>query len=222
MIEVALETSFRESSVALSVDGEITEVLLDPEHAHASELLPRLAELLEARGRSPREVDAVYVGVGPGSYTGLRVGIATALGLARGAGAALRGEASAEVLLHRELAPGERGTFLLDARQDELYFARYARTDDGLEELDAPRVLDPASAREALEQDAGPIFCDAGAPRAAQLEGELLARVRQGCTPRASALLVLGRSRLDARGTQSPDEVEPLYLREFKAKQRRR
>lgn len=222
MIEVALETSFREASVAVRVDGRLDETTLDPEGAHASELLPRLDELLRAHGAEPRRIDAVFVGVGPGSYTGLRVGIATALGLARGAEAELRGEPSAEVLLARELEPGQTGSYLLDARQGQLYFARYANEDGVLRELDAPGVLSPAEARAALGSDEGPIYCDAGAPLAAALEGSLAARVRQGVVPRASALLELASKRLGSLGPHAPQEVAPLYLREFQAKERRR
>lgn len=222
MIEVALETSFREASVAVRVDGQLAEASLDPEGAHASELLPRLDELLRAHGAEPRRIDAVFVGVGPGSYTGLRVGIATALGLARGAEAKLRGEPSAEVLLARELEPGQTGSYLLDARQDQLYFARYANEDGVLRELDAPRVLSPAEARAALRSDGGPIYCDAGAPLAAGLDGSLAARVRQGFFPRASALLELASKRLESLGPHAPQDVAPLYLREFQAKERRR
>ncbi len=222
MIEVALETSFRHSSVALRTPVGSEEVCLDPEIAHASALVPALQQMMQGRGLAPRDIDAVYVGLGPGSYTGLRVGVATALGIARGSEAAIRGEASGESLLWRELVPGEQGVYLLDARQEQFYFARYRRCDDEVEVLRAPCVLDAEAVRRELLGDDAAVFCDETALPAAQLEQSLGPRARVGLYPRASALLELASLRLAAQGGHDLLKLEPLYLRAFKAKQRRR
>lgn len=222
MIEVALETSFRSSSIALAYDSAVQEVRLDPEVAHASALLPTLQAMLAERRLSPRDIDAVYVGIGPGSYTGLRVGIATALGLARGARAALLGVPSGETLLWSELAPGCEGVYLLDARQSEFYFARYRRSEAGVEVLREPCVLDAASVRRELSADDAPIYCDATAVSAAELDEACASRAHCDSFPRAGALLELAARRFAREGGQAFESVEPLYLREFKAKTRRR
>jgi tRNA threonylcarbamoyladenosine biosynthesis protein TsaB len=222
MIEVALETSTRHCSVALRSGGEVREVLLDPEVAHASALVPALSELLSEHGLEARQIDAVYVGTGPGSYTGLRVGIATALGLARGADAQLRGEPSGETLLWRELDAGQTGVYLLDARASEFYLARYQREDSGIAVLQAPCVLDAQAVRAALADDDSPIFCDETAAAAAGLEEVTVARCRPRAYPRAGALLDLASRRLAEAGAHSFEQVEPLYLREFQAKLRKR
>ena len=222
MIEVALETSARHCSVALRSRDEIDEVLLDPKIAHASALVPTLAELLARHDVGAQEIDAVYVGTGPGSYTGLRVGIATALGLARGAGALLRGEPSGETLLWRELEPGESGVYLLDARASEFYLARYQREATGITVLRPPCVLDAQAVRDTLEDDDAPIFCDATAASAAGLDEATASRCRADAHPRAGALLELASRRLTALGPHPFETVEPLYLREFQAKLRKR
>src|SRR5688572_13321424 len=118
--EVALETSARAASVAVRHAGEVRAARLAPERSHASDLFPRLAELFEALGAAPGAIESVFVGTGPGSYTGLRVGIATALGLARGSGAKLVGVPSGETLAYERLAPGREAAWLLDARSGEL------------------------------------------------------------------------------------------------------
>ncbi|MCB9913777.1 MAG: tRNA (adenosine(37)-N6)-threonylcarbamoyltransferase complex dimerization subunit type 1 TsaB [Planctomycetes bacterium] len=222
MIEVALETSTRGASVAARTPRGLLEVALEADTAHASTLLPRLAELLERLDATPREVGAVYVGLGPGSYTGLRVGVATALGLARGAAAVLRGEASAEVLLARELAPGEEGVFLIDARQEELYFARYRREGGELVTLRAPCVLRAEDVRAELARDGARVFADATAADAAGLDAATRARLVLDARPSAAALLELAGARLAREGAHAADAVQPLYLRDFRAKQRRR
>jgi len=115
-LELAIESSSRSASVAARAGGRVLQASLSSTRAHASDLLPALDGLVRELGLEPREVEAVYVGLGPGSYTGLRVGIATALGIARSSGAALLGVGSFEVLLWERLALGETGGVLLDGR----------------------------------------------------------------------------------------------------------
>ena len=74
---LAIETATAVTSIALSVGESITELLVDDERRHTEVLAPAIAELLGARGLSARDLDAVVVDVGPGLFTGLRVGVAT-------------------------------------------------------------------------------------------------------------------------------------------------
>lgn len=221
MLHVAIETSDRRASIALRHGDEVLKSALDPERAHASDCLPVLAGWFEERGLSARELDAVFVGTGPGSYTGLRIGVATALGLARGAEAALRGEPSGEGLVWRELSPGQEGVHLLDARQEELYFAHYRRTADDVEVIAPPCVLRYAELAERLQGHAL-ILGDAHALELAGLADRAQERFRATPPPDAVALLELGAARLERLGPQPLDTVLPLYLRPFAAKARRR
>jgi tRNA threonylcarbamoyladenosine biosynthesis protein TsaB len=218
---VALETSSRPASVAARRGERVVEVALEAGRAHASDLLPALDRILRELEAEPADIVSVLVGTGPGSYTGLRVGIATALGIARGAGAGLRGVPSGETLCFGELAPGEEAAVLLDARAGELYFARYRRTRDEIEVLRAPCVLRPGEVGAALPPGI-PIFGDAEAREAAGLDAVTASRFRAGVVPRALALLALGAARLERLGPQKPAEVAPLYLRPFAVRQRRR
>lgn len=221
MAIVALETSTRAASAAVATDVFRGERALVAERAHASDLLPALDALLaEARAR-PQSVTAVLVGTGPGSYTGLRVGIATALGIARGTGAALRGVPSAEALAFAELSPGETCCVLLDARSNELYLAAYHREEDDVTIVLPPRVT-TADELPALLPSEGPIFGDETAADAARLAGHARARMRTDRAPRASAVLELGARRLERMGPDPPEGVRPLYLRPFAAKRRAR
>ena len=221
MLSLALETSQRAASVAMQHDGDVTEQHVDPERAHASDLLPLAASWFEERNISPAELDAVFVGTGPGSYTGLRIGIATALGLARGANAVLRGVPSGEVLCWRELQPGQEAIYLLDGRQSEVYFAHYRREERAIHSITAPCVLKLEELASHLPTDL-PIFGDAKALELAGLEELVEARLRAVAPANALALSELGQHLLEDHGPQAFDAVEPLYLRPFAAKIRKR
>lgn len=207
--------------MALSLGDETLERALDPERSHASDCLAHLAEMIEARGRAPRDVERVIVGTGPGSYTGLRIGIATALGLARGAEAQLRGEPSGEALMWRELEPGEEGVYLLDARQGELYFSHYRRSAANIEVVSAPAVVVPGQVAKAIPASAR-VFGDELALDIAELTDEARSRFHACPPPTAGALLDLGTRRFETEGAHEHSAVMPLYLRPFRAKTRRR
>jgi len=223
-VEVALETSSARPSVAARLGARIETATLAGDRAHASDLLPVLEGLLGRLGAGPARIGAVLVGTGPGSYTGLRVGIATALGLVRGAGADLFGVPSLEAMAFGELERGASAAFLLDARQGELYLARYRRDASGVSVLLAPCVTTAAALADLLEAEE-PVYADEAALRAAGLERERASRPQAfvlGAVPRATALLELGALRLAQEGPQAPAQVEPLYLRAFVARSRRR
>lgn len=123
MIVLALDTASAATSVAL-VEGETT--LASATHIdarrHAEVLTPMIAEVLAGRG-----VDAVVCGVGPGPYTGLRVGVATAQALALAWQVPVVGVCSLDALARRAREMGVDGEFIvaLDARRHEVYWARY-------------------------------------------------------------------------------------------------
>lgn len=220
-LALALESSARTPSVALIAHGVLFEQPAAADAAHASDLLPTLRDLLQRAGSAPGDIDSVIVGLGPGSYTGLRVGVATALGLARGANAQLRGVSSTEALAYGALAPGEQGWVVLDARSGELYCAHYQRTLEDIESLRAPCV----TTRDELHGWLQPglrVFADEAAVRAADLDRRDDLRLTRDQRPLARHVLELGLKRLERLGPQSPEQVEPLYLRAFAAKSPRR
>lgn len=88
---------------------------------HAVRIVPEIAALLERAGAARSDVAAIGVGVGPGSYTGVRIGVATAQALGRAWDVPVSGSCSLLALLGDDLEPGQRGVALLDARRDNVY-----------------------------------------------------------------------------------------------------
>ncbi len=91
------------------------------ERDHAKRLLGELERLLEKAGVNKRQLTGVGVGLGPGSYTGLRVGVAAAQGLARGLGVPLGGGSTLAAVAAGKLQADETGVFALDARRGNVY-----------------------------------------------------------------------------------------------------
>src|SRR5208337_2248427 len=96
---LALETSELTGSVAVAADGKVlAELQLDPQQRSAQWLAPAIRSLLERVGWQPREIGLIAVTIGPGSFTGLRVGVATAKILAYATGAQVLGIGTLEAI----------------------------------------------------------------------------------------------------------------------------
>jgi tRNA threonylcarbamoyladenosine biosynthesis protein TsaB len=105
---------------------------------HATQLLPLATRLLDEAGLTFTDVDRIAVGIGPGTFTGLRIGVATARALAQASGAELVGVSTLRTLA---TGAGRDGPVLavIDARRGEAFVAEY----DGDEELRAPAAVTP-------------------------------------------------------------------------------
>jgi tRNA threonylcarbamoyladenosine biosynthesis protein TsaB len=114
---------------------------------HSAELLPTIAELLERGGVGWRELGSIAVGVGPGTFTGLRIGVATARGLGQALGIPLHPVSSLEALAAglaeaETTAPGRALLPLVDARRGQVFAALY-RAGPRLEREWGPVAIDP-------------------------------------------------------------------------------
>jgi tRNA threonylcarbamoyladenosine biosynthesis protein TsaB len=156
VILLGLDTATNATSVALRLsDGSIAEARDDPaagaHPGHATRLLAMADGLLEEAGAAIGDVDRIAVGVGPGTFTGLRVGVATARGLAQSSRAELVAVSSLQALARPALEDGGQGAVLavIDARRSEVFAAAYAN--DG-SELAAGRALRPGAIASLMEE----------------------------------------------------------------------
>ena len=220
---VGFDTSTNATSVCvLRADGSVFEHVPEPGRlierpGHAAELMPQVAGLMEDAGLTWAEVDAIAVGVGPGTFTGLRIGIATARALAHARGIAVR-PVSSLAALAEPLDPARSRLPLIDARRGELFAA--------LHDPDGERWAPFVAAPEALAERVGKAFPGADKPIAAGDGAIKFRSVLEAVgveVPSDGSQLHVVRAQsvchLALGGTATPPEaVLPDYLREPDAK----
>lgn len=138
---LAIETSSQQGSLALLDGASISACPLESGAAQSESALPRLKELLAESALSLADLDALAFGVGPGMFTGLRLGCGLAQGLALGSGLPLVPVSSLEALAQR--CSGERVIAATDARMGEIYALCLARQGGRLEPLGPAQCLPP-------------------------------------------------------------------------------
>ncbi|MBR0322211.1 MAG: tRNA (adenosine(37)-N6)-threonylcarbamoyltransferase complex dimerization subunit type 1 TsaB [Bacteroidales bacterium] len=216
-----IESSTSLCSVALAEGGAITSYKeSSAPKAHASLTAVFIRDILSERGITLNDCDAVCVSMGPGSYTGLRVGVSTAKGLCFGSGKPLMAVGTLDTLVAqaREI-PGLDGDLkyvipMIDARRMEVYTAVFTPEGKQLTET-APAIIDENSFAEQLEQGVC-LFIGDGAGKCADVIRHPNAHFIQ-CNPKASAMLIPAISAYKEKRFEDVAYFEPFYLKEFVA-----
>ena len=145
---LGLETGTPTASLAIIAQGRLLAEISRPVSSHGAMLPGMVAELLDRAALKLEQLAAVAVGIGPGSFTGLRIGLGYAKGLAWAGGRAIFGINSLDSLAlgatsHHEPRPGTIICPILDARKGEVYAALYRVTTAGLDKISDDMVVSP-------------------------------------------------------------------------------
>lgn len=181
--------------------GQTTQRVLADTRAHNERLMPTILEVMSEAGLELGNLDAIVAGMGPGPFTGLRVGMSTASALADALSIPLHGVCTHDAIAHTALAgANEKGAALVatDARRKEIYWATYRAG----QRLMGPAVSKPGDLT--LEDIAQVIIPE---KLADQLPEELATLPRSEGAPTAEGLVAVAR--LDA----DPAPFVPMYLR---------
>ncbi len=151
---LALETSGTIGSVALVTPARcVAELAVEASQSHAQQLLPAIDRLLREAQIDWPQLDGIAVSLGPGSFTGLRIGLATAKGLSFAAGKPLLGIPSLDALASQGKGQGMPICALVDARKKEVYAAFYHEGNDGAMERQSDYLaLTPAALAERISE----------------------------------------------------------------------
>ena len=210
---LGIETATTACAAGLADGDRRAESLLASDRRHVEALVPGIQGLLAAWPAALRDVTRIVVDVGPGLFTGLRVGVATALALAEATGAELVGVTSLEVYAAQARALGATGTVVavVDGRRGELFAQRFD-VGGAVVALDAPRVVRPRDLADHWTGEATPVtFVGDGALRyASDLAAVPAATCLEVGWPSVETAMAIGSDR-------APAPVHPLYLREADA-----
>jgi tRNA threonylcarbamoyladenosine biosynthesis protein TsaB len=214
-----LETSGRIGRIALADGTGLGEVrTLDETRRHGRDLAPAVAALCAERGWSVCDLDGVIASIGPGSYTGLRVGLMSAKVLAYATGCMVLGIETFAAIANQTPAGVDRVAVIADAQQQQVYAQTWSRNGDKWTAV-GPMVIRPfADWITALDEGvwiSGPavqLFESQWTDRKPRVPPE-------SCDPMPASLLKLGLQRWRAGESDDPATIGPLYLRPSNAEE---
>ncbi|OGS99258.1 MAG: tRNA (adenosine(37)-N6)-threonylcarbamoyltransferase complex dimerization subunit type 1 TsaB [Gallionellales bacterium RIFCSPLOWO2_12_FULL_59_22] len=211
---LALDTSTEYCSVALWQDGAIVERCDLAVQKHSEMLIAMIDDLLQATCCKLQAMDGIAFGMGPGSFTGVRIACGAAQGLAFGANLPVAGVCTLQALA--EASGKEKVIAALDARMGEIYHAAYEKRDGAWVATSEPRLCKP--------EDAPPLPGDGwfGAGSGFAVYGEALGERYAGqlfgtdgsVVPQAAAIAALGAAQFAQGLGKDAAEALPLYLRD--------
>ncbi|WP_052481384.1 tRNA (adenosine(37)-N6)-threonylcarbamoyltransferase complex dimerization subunit type 1 TsaB [Gilvimarinus agarilyticus] len=215
---LALDTSSDACSVAYS-DGELLLERFElAAKSHTQRALPMVAELLSEVGESVNNLDAIAFGAGPGSFTGLRIGMGVVQGLAFGADLPLLPVSTLMAMAYGRafsdtLPPSQRVLSALDARMGEIYWGLYDCPNPAQipTAIHPDRVTAPLAAVSLLSQESA--FTGVGSGWQYEPLAALGADFDVDVYPHAQDIVRIGAMQFAAGGTMAVDQVQPVYLR---------
>ena len=210
-----IETSTAVLSVALSENGTVvaSRECHEP-RLQASLTAPLVKEVLDSKGLAVRDCDAICVGKGPGSYTGLRVGVSTAKGLAFGAGLPLIAIGSLDILAQAAIDGNHTVIPMIDARRMEVYTAVFSPAGEQLTPVEA-KIIGQDSFADYLEK--GPVlFIGDGALKCKDVITHPNASFSEAW-PLASNMATLAEKAFNEDRFEDLAYFEPFYLKDFVA-----
>lgn len=214
---LALETSDRAGGVALARGARIVAAAaLSADRRHAANLLPAIRDLCDAHDARPAEIALVSVSIGPGSFTGLRIGATVARTLALATGARLVAVPTMEVIAQNALEaadPPAQVAVLLDAGRSMAFAATFTRRADVYAPDDQPVMTDPAAFLSKCDAECG--VMGEGATRFVDVvdAAGLMRLPPELDSPRVEAVHHLGYRRAAAGDLTDRHRLVPLYIR---------
>ncbi|HEY2679587.1 MAG TPA: tRNA (adenosine(37)-N6)-threonylcarbamoyltransferase complex dimerization subunit type 1 TsaB [Steroidobacteraceae bacterium] len=218
---LALDAATEACSVALMCGGDVLVRSLESGKGHAGQLLAMVEQVLAQGQLSLAMLDGIAASVGPGAFSGVRISVAVAQGLAFGAGLKVIPVTTLQALAMQVLPSGETHALAcLDARMGEVYWGSFAADAvRGVAEVLGPAVAAPERVLEQIGADRSERYLGIGRgfsahPALADIAGLDIDADRRMALPNAREIARLGTLRLSAGGGIDPVDLQPVYLRD--------
>ncbi len=218
---LALDTSSLTATVALLDDDKLMgEYTLNHKKNHSQKLMPMIEELLNSCSTKPKEIDVFAVSLGPGSFTGLRIGIATMTAMAQALDKEVVGVSTLEALAYNLFNIKGLICPIIDAQRDSVYTALYRWTDGNMEELMKQQIIDIYGLIDILKGKSEKIFFIGDALE--KCGGNLKADLAQQFAvpppglliPSASSVAEVAKIKIQKNITT---DIVPIYMRKSEA-----
>lgn len=224
MFALSLETSGRLGSVALFRDGALLDERTYPHGLqHAAAVVPMIDDLCRVHAITPKEIERIHVSIGPGSFTGLRVGVTLAKTLAFSTGAKIVAVPSVEVLIENLPPDAANGIVVLDAKRGQIFTGRFTRDAGNQWTCDEPAHLDTLA--KMLERSPRPVhLIGEGVPYhrgAIPDEAGIVISDESLWQPRAAVVGRLGAIRAGRGEFTDAFRLVPTYVRLAEAEEKR-
>src|SRR5690606_12935798 len=212
-----IETSTKNCSIAISRNGELLCVCeeYDENYGHSEKLHQFVNWALEGAGISLNELDAVCVSKGPGSYTGLRIGVSAAKGFCFGLNVPLLSLNSLEILAQTQINRAfDLIIPMIDARRMEVYTAVFDTSGQMISEIEA-KILDESSFQELADKKI--VFVGDGVEKSKSILNLPTAESIDNSHPSAKNMIELAEKKFEEKLFEDVAYFEPFYLKEFMA-----
>ncbi|SFW40640.1 tRNA (adenosine(37)-N6)-threonylcarbamoyltransferase complex dimerization subunit type 1 TsaB [Selenomonas ruminantium] len=220
---LAIDTATQVSSVAVLKEGRLlAELTMQGKLTHSETLLPHIEQVLKMAAVAKEELTGIAVSNGPGSFTGLRIGLAAAKAMSYVLGIPLVGVSTLQALAYQLPAPGVRVMCLLDAQKGNAYVESYRWENNSLQVVDSvqvAKITDIVAACANMNEQV--ILLGDAVQKKVAGKLELPANVSVApphiVMPRAACVAMLGQAKLMAGETDNVMDLEPVYIRRSEA-----
>ena len=222
---LALDTATKVGSVAIMEDDNVlAESTLNADITHSETLLPSINDMLKETALSMTDMDLFALTLGPGSFTGIRIGVSTIKGFAFALNRPVVGVSTLEALAYNFSSSPLKITPILDARRGEVYTATFRWEGDRMLRLSEDRAVPPEKMLEEIDEET--LFAGDGLEKYGDMIKSRLGTLANEATKpqgliRASSIATLGLERYEKGETLDIATLTPLYLRKSEAEIKR-
>ncbi len=219
LYSLAIEASGRIGSVSLGRDAQVVETVdLPAERRRAMQLVPTVDGLVRAHRIRPRAIGEIYVSVGPGSFTGLRIAVTTAKALARALRSRLVAVPTLEAVV-RNVSPEGRTAVCINAKRGKCYACVFDPGPNGWVPRTEPLLLSPAELGERTPRPRT-VICDE--PSSFEWPADVTLVDPSLAVPSSRVVWSMGRERAGSAAEVGPATLTPHYVRPPEAEEQRR